>query len=114
MLKNRLNSLRKACGKSQQDVATALSVSRQVFNNYELGKREPDYGMVIRLAEYFNVTTDYLLGKSDNPAPYDKTKNEPTPRDELTQKIFDLLDNVPDEKLDKVKALLLTAIDTVT
>jgi len=67
MLSSRLKSLRNSEGLSQQNIATLIGVSRQVYNNYELGKREPDYDTIMRFSEYYNVTTDYLLGKSDNP-----------------------------------------------
>jgi len=111
MLDSRLRGLREQSGNQQKDVAESLGISKQVYSNYELGKREPDYGMVVRIAEYFNVSTDYLLGKPDNPAPYSKTKKEPTLRERVTQEINSLLDRVPDEKLDKVKALLQATID---
>jgi len=66
MLKEKLRSLRERMGVSQQDVATALGVSRQVYNNYELGKREPDFDMAMRLAGYFQCSVDYMIGNSDN------------------------------------------------
>ena len=65
MLTNQLKELRVLKRVSQQDVANSLCVSRQVYNNYELGKREPDYATIMKLSNYFGVTIDYLLGKTD-------------------------------------------------
>ena len=65
MISRRFNYLRTQKKLSQQSVAIALGVSRQVYNNYELGKREPDYATLIKLADYFDVTTDYLLKGED-------------------------------------------------
>jgi len=65
VLTNQLKELRVLKRVSQQDVANSLCVSRQVYNNYELGKREPDYATIMKLSNYFGVTIDYLLGKTD-------------------------------------------------
>lgn len=62
---NRLKLLREEKGLIQKDVAKLLSVSIPAVNQYESGKRDMSTETVIKLAEYFNVTTDYLLGKSD-------------------------------------------------
>jgi transcriptional regulator with XRE-family HTH domain len=52
-------------GLTQQSAAADLGLSRQAYNNYELGKREPDYETIKRIAGYFSVTADYLLGEPD-------------------------------------------------
>ena len=67
VFQERLKALRQKKDIMQKDVALALNISRQVYNNYELGKREPDFETISRLADFFEVTTDYLLGKSDVP-----------------------------------------------
>lgn len=48
---------------TQQEVANALNISVQAYSHYETGRREPDFNTLTRLANFFNVTTDYLLGK---------------------------------------------------
>lgn len=58
-----LKELRIKAGISQIAVAQALGISRQAYNYYENGKRDPDTEMIKRIAEYFNVSTDYLLGR---------------------------------------------------
>lgn len=62
----RLRHLRKINGdKPQKYVASELGISRGMLSNYELGTREPDFDMLCRLAAYYCVTTDYLLGRTD-------------------------------------------------
>lgn len=53
--------LRKEFGKTQQDLADYLGISRQAYSNYESGRREPDYETLLKLGEYFNCSVDYLL-----------------------------------------------------
>lgn len=65
----RLSELRKDKGLTQQQLAEALSVSSNTISAYERGINEPDDKMKIRLAEFFNVSVDYLLGLADTPNP---------------------------------------------
>lgn len=69
MVKNRLRLLMQETEKTQQDVANDLGITRQRFNFYVTGKREPDNEMLTILASYFGVSTDYLLGKEDKKKP---------------------------------------------
>ena len=62
---NRLKFLREEKGLFQKDIAKLLNVSVPAVNQYESGKRDMSTDTLIILSEYFNVTTDYLLGKSD-------------------------------------------------
>lgn len=57
-----IKSLRKARGITQQKLASALNVSRTTVTMWEIGSHEPDYSTVVKIAEYFQVPTDYLLG----------------------------------------------------
>lgn len=56
-----LKSLRVRHGMSQQSVADYLGISRQAYSNYENGNRAPDNKTLLKLAEYFDTTVDYLL-----------------------------------------------------
>ncbi|MFD1675448.1 helix-turn-helix domain-containing protein [Alicyclobacillus fodiniaquatilis] len=58
----RIASLRRKHKYTQQTVADHLGISRGAYANYEVGSREPDAETFAKLAELFNVTTDYLLG----------------------------------------------------
>lgn len=60
----RLKELRKHAGKTQLEVANALGISRQAYSNYESEAREPDYETLLRIADYFEVSTDYILERT--------------------------------------------------
>lgn len=61
MLNDRIKELRKAFGISQVELAKALNVSKQCVSNWENDNVPPSIDMLVKLAKYFNVTTDYLL-----------------------------------------------------
>lgn len=61
----RLEELRKQLGLSQNELAEKLNMTQQRISAYEKGKREPDINTITQLADFFGVSTDYLLGKSD-------------------------------------------------
>ena len=61
----RLKYIRNIHKLSQQDLANNLNLSRGLIGNYEIGTREPDFDTLLIFANYFKVSTDYLLGKSD-------------------------------------------------
>ena len=56
--------LRKQAKLKQSDVAAYLNCSQQVYSNYELGQRDISTASLIKLAQLYNTTTDYLLGLS--------------------------------------------------
>jgi len=60
--------MRQKQGLSQEKMANILKITQQAYSHYELGKREADYATLLEIANYFNVSTDYLLGKSNIPA----------------------------------------------
>ena len=62
---NRLKLLREERKLTQTEVAAFLGVGRNTLSRYETGERAPDTDTVARLAGYFDVTTDYLLGLSN-------------------------------------------------
>ena len=49
----------------QKEVAESLGISKTCYAGYEQGYREPDMEMLVKLADYFEVTVDYLLGRTD-------------------------------------------------
>lgn len=63
----RLKELRKQRGVSQLRLAMDLGLSQNTVSRYETGEREADYRTLILLGDYFNVSIDYLLGRTDNP-----------------------------------------------
>lgn len=68
MFAERLSGLRKSMKISQYELADRLGMSRGQLANYEQGKRQPDQETLVKLADFFNVSTDYLLGRIDNPS----------------------------------------------
>lgn len=63
MLKN-LKRMRESAGVTQKAIAEAIGVSQQSINKYENHNIEPDIQTLIRIAEYFHCTVDYLIGYS--------------------------------------------------
>lgn len=66
----RMLELRKQKGKNQADVAAYLGLTVAAYQNYETGRREAGYDTICKLADYFNVTTDYLLGRAPQTNPF--------------------------------------------
>ena len=64
----RLEDLRVDHDKSQIEIAEYLNLNRNVYWRYEKGQREIPVWAVIKLAEYYRVSTDYLLGLTDDPS----------------------------------------------
>ena len=65
ILAKNLLELRKIRKLSRQAVADAVQISAKSYERYESGEREPTASVLVALADYFGVTTDYLLGRSD-------------------------------------------------
>ena len=63
----RLKELRKRRGLSQLRLAMELGMNQNSISRYESSEREADYQTLIQLADYFNVSIDYLLERTDNP-----------------------------------------------
>ncbi len=63
----RLKELRKKKKISQLKLALDLNTNQNTISRYETGEREADYKTLIRIADYFNVSIDYLLGRTDVP-----------------------------------------------
>ncbi len=84
ILGDRLAELRKDKGWKQEQLAKELSISVHTVMSYEQGKSNPDDDMKIKIAQLFNISTDYLLGLTDMEIPLNSTdviklpKNFPT------------------------------------
>ena len=65
----KIRELRNLFGLSQKELAKSLSIPQNTFSQYETGKRAPDFETLKKIANYFNVTVDYLLGDSSEPLP---------------------------------------------
>ena len=60
----RLKELRKKKGVSQLRLATELNTTQNTISRYETGEREPGIDELIKIADYFNVSVDYLIGRT--------------------------------------------------
>lgn len=64
---DRLKDIRTDKDITQKAMAEFLGIATNAYQNYEYGKREPSYEILLKLADFFQVSTDYLLGRSDDP-----------------------------------------------
>lgn len=89
----RIRLLREKAKLSQAKLAAALGdIKQPVLARYELGSIMPSYPVLIKIADYFDVSTDYLLGRTDNPEGklYGQPKIEKTDRmEEFIEMCFD-------------------------
>lgn len=92
---SRLRMLRKERNLTQKELGKAIHVSKVSISGYENGERTPDTDNLRRLADFFDVTTDYLLGKSDHPKLTEKEQREVYKE---TEEIIDLMESLPEEK----------------
>ena len=102
-----LRTIREKKGYKQNDVAKALGLSKQVYSNYELGKRQPDYELLLKIAEFLDTSVDMLLtgrGVDEMPKPADKEK-APTADtvDELTEILTGLMSDFTDKEVREIR-----------
>ncbi len=67
-LVSRLSELKNSRKLMQKQVAEGAGIPLRTYRRYENGEREPSASIIVALADFFNVSTDYLLGRTDNPA----------------------------------------------
>lgn len=63
----RLKEIRKSKGITQLKMAMDLNTNQNTISRYETGEREPSLLELIKIADYFNISVDYLLERTDNP-----------------------------------------------
>lgn len=68
----RIRDLREDKELTQKEVAGILQCSQQVYSNYELGQRDIPTDILIKLSRFYNVSTDYILGLTDDPDQHKK------------------------------------------
>ena len=68
----RLRNLREDADKTQEQIAAVLNCKREVSRRYEAGIHEIPVWALVKLAEYYQTSTDYILGLTDIRAPYEK------------------------------------------
>ena len=97
----RLKELREQKGVSQAELANFLRVVRSTICQYEKGNRMPDSNILCKLADYFNVSVDYLLGRTEEKSPIPITQKihghgdvlpRTVPLDQLTEEEQELIE----------------------
>lgn len=66
MFAERVKELRQSRNMNQVQLAKALCVTKQTVSNWENDNIQPSISMLIKIADYFSVSTDYILGRDDN------------------------------------------------
>ena len=66
----RLKDLREDNDLMQKEVAAILGIDQRVYSNYEIGKREIPTRFLIKLADFYNTSVDYILGRTNIIIPY--------------------------------------------
>ena len=78
MLKyERIRDIRIDKGLTQKDIADIVNVKQNTYCQYEIGVLNYPLDVVIKLAEYYNVSVDYLVGLTDQPEPYPRKRKAP-------------------------------------
>jgi transcriptional regulator with XRE-family HTH domain len=98
---NILYLLRSECRYSQRKVAGDLGVSQALLSHYENGIREPKLDFVIRVCGYYNVSADYILGRTDEKRSVVIPRNTEEHRRiaELAKRLMEILDREGDDAL---------------
>ena len=94
----RLRKLRNEKNLTQKKLSKILGIGESTLSHYERGDREPDSTTLKKMADYFNTTTDYLLGYSEERSSADKIKNALSSDPELTE-FWDQLQNRDDLRI---------------
>jgi transcriptional regulator with XRE-family HTH domain len=97
MLADRLKQLRNRKRKNQEDIAKILGITRQAYGHYENGNRQPDYEALKKLADYYEVSIDFLLTGEDQQGSSDEMWKEIL--DPQKQVFFKDLMDAPEEKI---------------
>ena len=96
ILPERLTKLRKEHNLSQYTLSEKIGFSRGLIANYEQGRREPDYNTLLTFANFYQVSMDYLLGRTDEKnAIYSQTK--------LSSDLIDTINGLRSETLEELE-----------
>ena len=72
MIKDKLKELRKKNNLTQVEFAKIFNISNGTVGNWEAGIRQPDHEMLSKIADYYNVSVDYILERENSPSPADE------------------------------------------
>lgn len=96
---------------TQQDVANWLGIERSTYGKYETGGSEPTFDTLCRLADFFNVSVEYLMGRTSE-------KKAPVPKETDVSQVWaeaqQLLENAPPEKAEEAMKVLRVLLSPST
>ena len=98
MFGDRLKLLRKNSGYTQKELGEKLNVSGRVIGYYESNERFPDKDTLTDIADFFNVSVDYLLGRTDEKNPKKEIKNATT----IAAHRLGDIEQLPDDAIDEI------------
>lgn len=104
MFSERLKRLRNNKNLPQQYMADLLGITRQGYGKYENGSSQPSFEMLQKIADYFEVSTDYLLGRSSHPK-LDAAKDKEV--DEEVEELLALIEAMPEDKRSAMEMKIL-------
>lgn len=107
MFPDTLRELRKGKKINQMALAEAFDVSQAAIAAWEGGKRQPDFETLCRIADYFGVSTDYLLGRT--PMTVEVKKETPPPLGDDEMQISFLLNDAPQDE-NKLEEMIRRAV----
>lgn len=77
----RLNALREESGYKQKEVAEVIEINTMTLSGYEIGKSEPNFEVLVRLADFYKVSLDYVFCRTDTKIPFDPEEHEAQDRE---------------------------------
>lgn len=102
MLGDRLRRLRLEKKLTQEELGKKINVTKVSISGYEKGNRTPDTETLQKLADFFNVTTDYLLGRTDHPNPPENDDIPEVLKDPELGLFFKELAEAPEERREQL------------
>lgn len=99
----RLNALREESEKKQKDVANAIGVNVITLSGYEVGRSEPNLEVLVRLADFYKVSLDYILCRTDTKVEFDPEEYQA--KDEERKVMNDKLQQLENELSEIRKAM---------
>ncbi len=75
----RLKSLREDSDLTQRELADKLNIAQNTYSQYENGVHQLPIDILVKLADYYNTSIDYILERTEEPRPYPKRKREENP-----------------------------------
>lgn len=110
-LAQKLQTLRKQKGVSQSEIANYIGLTVGAYQNYENGRREANYETLTKFADYFNVSTDYLLGRDTTQPVEDVSKMSDN---ELDKKLMQFFMDLPENSKQGIRDFVLSIAHGLT